>query len=215
MLSQCNLQFTNANLLNDPFDCHPGLVVNADESLKDCIVEWTEFPDGIGELGYFPSFYKDITYICSLSMVFDSILMWSYYTNAHKGVCIGIDMNNLNQCFPFIEFKVEYPDNLVKYDCTTGTSKLAFKHQLATKAPEWKHEKEVRLLLPPPHERILEYLRVNIRGNCFAAIYLGVNLSVEDSDEIIYLAQKLNPKIMIYRMSVNPHAFNLIPKSIN
>lgn len=149
MLSNSNIQFTNATKLNDPFDCHPGLVSNSNELhniSSERLIELMEAGKRIGELGYSPSEFRDYTYVCSFSKNFDSILMWSYYTKNHQGICIGLNKHNLNKYVPYIDFDVQYPDSLTKYNWAIGDSKGAFKHQLATKAPEWKHENKVKIL---------------------------------------------------------------------
>ncbi len=222
MLVNCNIQFTNATQLNDPLDCHPGLVCDVNEypyMPYEQAVQLMNAGVSLSGLGYAPSLYRELTYVCSLSKIFDSILMWSYYTKNHQGVCIGIDMPELNKCFKFIDFYVEYPDNLTKYSWAAGTTMKAFKHQLATKAPDWKHEKEVRLLLMPEQpsslsaliemSRIDHYRRRPIRGTCFNSIYLGVNMSGQDMGDIIVLARRLNPNVKIYKMQVDPNAFKL------
>ncbi|GAB6122204.1 DUF2971 domain-containing protein [Dysgonomonas termitidis] len=116
---------------------------------------------------------------------------------------------------------MQYPDSLTKYNWPTGDSIGAFKHQFATKAPEWKHENEVQLLDMPKigysemgfHPEILldddSHHRYKIGGECFSAIYLGVNIIEKDKEEIIKTGQKLNPNIRIYQMNVNPNAFKL------
>lgn len=224
MLSNSNIQFTNATKLNDPFDCHPGLVSNSNDLRNISFESFSVLMKAgarIGEFGYFPSENRDYTYVCCLSKNFDSILMWSYYTKNHQGICIGLNRYNINKYVPHIDFDVQYPDNLTKYNWAMGNSMEAFKHQLATKAPEWKHENEVRLLDMPPighfdigfHPEILLYNdshhQYKIGGECFSAIYLGVNISGKDKEEIIKTGQKLNPNIRIYQMNVNPNAFKL------
>ncbi len=222
MLANCNIQFTNATQLNNPLDCHPGLVCDVNKmpyAPYEMAAALMKAGVKISELGYAPSLYRELTYVCSLSKIFDSILMWSYYTKNHQGVCIGIDMPELNKCFKFIDFYVEYPDNLTKYSWAAGTTMKAFKHQLATKAPDWKHEKEVRLLLMPPEpsslssliemSRVEPYRRRPIRGTCFNSIYLGVNMSRKDMGDIIALAQQLNPDVKINKMQVDSDVFKL------
>ena len=89
MLHNSNLQFTNATRLNDPFDCHPALFdfSHAPEypynwPPKDFMVE-----KGKSDMENL----RNSAWICSLSKIHDSLLMWSYYGN-HKGVCVGLDM---------------------------------------------------------------------------------------------------------------------------
>ncbi len=130
-----------------------------------------------------------------------------------------MDMPELNKCFKFIDFYVEYPEKLTKYRWASGKTMKTFKHQLATKAPDWKHEKEVRLLLmshtPSSLHSLIEmskiesYRRRPIRGTCFSSVYLGVNMSEKDMGDIIVLARRLNPNVKIYKMQVDPYAFKL------
>ena len=35
---------------------------------------------------------RENTWICSLSKIKDSLLMWSHYANNHKGVCVELNM---------------------------------------------------------------------------------------------------------------------------
>ena len=78
MLYNSNLMFTNATLLNDPFDCHL--------AFRDLSTIPTSVRRGMpGDVFYQIEYQKGLTrrentYICSLSQVHDSILMWSYYT---------------------------------------------------------------------------------------------------------------------------------------
>ncbi|MBO5025770.1 MAG: DUF2971 domain-containing protein, partial [Bacteroidaceae bacterium] len=89
MLHYSNLQFTNATQLNDPFDCHPSLI-DFSNVPKEACGGWT--PEIIEELRRDPfRRTREEVWICSLSKIYDSILMWSYYSK-HKGICIGLDM---------------------------------------------------------------------------------------------------------------------------
>ena len=79
MLHNSNLQFTNATRLNDPFDCHPALFdfSNAPEyphnrPPKDFFVEKGKIDK---------ENIRNNAWICSLSKIHDSLLMWSYYGN--------------------------------------------------------------------------------------------------------------------------------------
>ena len=99
MLGNQNLQFTNASQLNDPFDCHPKLIdySNVPESkLQGWIPkEWWMKKEENDALNL-----RNETWICSLSKVYDSLLMWSHYCYNHKGVCIGLDIDKVMQSVP-------------------------------------------------------------------------------------------------------------------
>lgn len=97
MLHNSNLQFTNATQLNDPFDCHPSLINFSNVPIEACRV-WT--PEIIEELRRDPfRRTREKSWICSLSKIYDSILMWSYYSSQHKGVCIGLDIKKPKSIF--------------------------------------------------------------------------------------------------------------------
>ncbi len=232
MLKYSNLQFTNATRLNDPFDCHPSLIDFSKVPLrrmkywdKDIIISL--------EKNRYERF-RDKAWICSLSKVHDSLLMWSYY-GAHKGVCIGLDMTKANQYLSQIrcavrfgssQFEVQYKEVLEKPDFFQG-AKDFYRYQLSTKSKAWEHEQEVRLVLIDPHYGFVhmqtpykpkEGDRIDwkemraypkIGGECFKSLYLGVNIDKDEKDKIIKYARITNPDINIYQMTVDPDAFRL------
>ena len=155
MLHNHNLQFTNATRLNDPFDCHPALFdfTNAPEYTNN----WPpkEFTVKKGKTD--TENLRNKAWICSLSKIHDSLLMWSYY-NKHEGICIGLDMDKTRaylsriQCRIYVgamEMEVQYLDIIDKPDYFRDDEDR-FRYQLSTKAKAWEHEQEVRLVLIDP-----------------------------------------------------------------
>lgn len=218
MLRFSNIQFTRATKLNDPFDCHQELL------------DFSTF-DRVSKIGY--SVKEDFeklrkcSMICSLSKVHDSILMWSYY-NQHTGVCIGLNVEKVRASFKrdhpeasdgLVPFDVKYSSTLNKLDYMPNQS-VALRYMASQKALEWRHEEEVRMLalVALCHGEYLSdnYWRPKIDAECFASIYLGVNMDEQNKTEIINLAQSLNPNVKIYYMRVDSEAFKLngieIPK---
>lgn len=210
MLEHSNLQFTRTTKLNDPFDCHPGLI-----DFSNPYGHTNESLENVERYGYdnYMEFRRN-TFICSLSKVYDSILMWSYY-NKHEGVCIGIDVENIDFIFFLGALGAGNPPTEVQYP---EIEKLNFwkspnpdgglERMLYTKAPDWAHEEEVRIHANLPNE-IKDHHRPQLDNQFFAAICLGVKMNDDDKTEIIRLARKLNPNIKIYEMKVNPDAFRL------
>lgn len=243
MLSNSNMQFTNATKLNDPFDCHPSLIDFSNVPEKQMRI-WGKELVMKAESSQFEQ-RRDSAWICSLSKVNNSLLMWSYYSN-HRGICIGLDMEKTRKylsdilCSIFIgalEFDVQYKEIIEKPDYFKQEHGFdLMKYQLSTKAKDWEHEQEVRLVLinPTPaiipnHSSMLKmvfpYINKpidwkegrgyrNIEGECFESVYLGVNIDGDKRNEIIEAAKKLNPKIKIYQMKVDADAFRLHPEQI-
>ena len=237
MLKSGNLQFTNATKLNDPFDCHPALI-DFSNVPKEACKAWSA--DDIAWL-MSSKFQRnrDKTWICSLSKNHDSMLMWAYYGN-HKGVCIGLDMDKAKQyldniqCSVFrgaLEFDVQYKEVIEKPDFFHERIDY-YRYQYSTKAKEWEHEQEVRLVLiepsiaftpmalpyEPKEGEVTDWKEVRaypkIGGECFDSLYLGIKIDEEKKSEIIKAALTLNPDIKIYQMEIDPKAFRLKEKQI-
>ena len=155
MLHNSNLQFTNATRLNDPFDCHPALFDFSNVPVNELNWPPADFLKKKGKIDM--ENLRNSAWICSLSKVYDSLLMWAYYGN-HKGVCIGLDIGkaskNLSKIFcgiyvGAIKMDVQYRDVIEKPDYFHSAIDY-FSYLLSTKAKAWEHEQEVRLLLIDP-----------------------------------------------------------------
>lgn len=235
MIGNKNLQFTNASQLNDPFDCHPKLLdySNVPESkLQGWIPEeWMREKGENDALNL-----RNDTWLCSLSKVNDSLLMWAHYCYNHKGVCIGLNIDKVMESVPpmFGEIylapfviDVQYRSIIERPDGYYDAPEL-FKYQWKTKAKEWEYEQEVRLVMPRPsgiyaaltpaqakHQKetwdwreIHHYMP--LKGECFESIYFGINIDEQKKQQIIRFATKeLNPNIKFYQMRVDADAFRL------
>lgn len=232
MLHHSNLMYANATTFNDPFDCHPSLI--------DCSNVPTSKRRGwpanvIKELhsNRLTNNRKDL-WICCLSKLYDSILMWGYY-NKHAGVCIGLNMENVAK-YININYgmmvttqgrEVQYRDIVNKPDYYRDKEDF-FSYQVYTKAKAWEHEHEVRLFIYKPSSIFMKLLPfqqnndelsyqeirtfVKLGPECFDSLYLGVRIDADNKNKIIPLARKLNPNIKIYQMETDPKAFKLIKK---
>ena len=233
MLSNSNLQFTNATRLNDPFDCHPSLIDFSQVPAKRSKWWGKEAIMSLESNRY--ERLRDNVWLCSLSKIYDSLLMWSYYGN-HKGVCIGLNIEKTNKylsqiiCANYIgamELEVQYKDIIEKPDYYRD-AKDYFHYQLASKAKAWEHEQEVRLVLiepihgftpmalpfkPKDENELVEWKEVRayptIGGECFESLYMGLKIDEKEKKKLINVARELNPEIKIYQMKIDPEAFRL------
>ena len=232
MLHYSNLMYANATMLNDPFDCHPSLIDFSNVPAK-ARRGWPEDVIKDIESNRHENYRNDL-WICSLSKVYNSILMWSYY-NKHEGVCIGLNMDKVAKCID-VRYgmmvtsqarSVQYRDVVNKPNYYRDREDF-FNYQVYTKAKAWEHEQEVRLfiykpspmfmsLLPFQHDRnefdhkeIRTFVRLS--AECFESIYFGVKIDKERKETIIQLAKTLNPDIKIYQMNIDPQSFNVIEK---
>ena len=235
MIGNQNLQFTNASQLNDPFDCHPKLIDYSnvpDHVAKDTIRKGWE--QKVGENKALN--LRNDTWLCSLSKVNDSLLMWSHYCYNHKGVCIGLDMDKVMESVPpmfgttFLKplvIEVQYQEIIERPNAYRPTEDM-FSYQWRTKAKDWSYEQEVRLVMPHPHSmyaaltpeqvkhpketwdwrEIHHYMP--LKGDCFESIYFGVNTDPAEKEKMSqYVRKELNPQIKLYQMLVDENAFRL------
>lgn len=209
MLQSSNLMYANATTFNDPFDCHPSLIdfsnvpVDALRGWPADVIEDIESNRHIN--------YRNDLWICCLSKLYNSILMWSYY-NKHEGVCIGLNMDKVAKCIdvrygmmatPYGR-DVQYRDVVNKPNYYIDQEDF-FNYQVYTKAKAWEHEQEVRLFIYKPsamYMGLLPFQRgkdsfdnkeirafVPITPECFESIYLGVKIDTEVKENIIKLAK--------------------------
>ena len=235
MIGNSDLQFTNATQLNDPFDCHPSLIdheKNIDEN-SPWPKEWLLEKEVLDSTNL-----RNDTWLCSLSKIYDSILMWAHYCYGHKGLCIGLDiekvLNNIPDLFALagvLDFEVQYQDIIQRP--SGGIS--PWHYQLSTKAKDWEYEQEVRLIAENPTgmyaafteqqeketdpNKIWDWKKIHqympLKGECFESIYFGISTLEEDKVKIINHARKhLNPNIKIYQMTVDENAFRLKAEEI-
>ena len=235
MLKHHNLQFTNASKFNDPFDCHPALFDYSHAPVNKNNWPPADFLSMKGENDM--ENLRNNTWICCLSKVYDSLLMWAYYNN-HKGVCIGLNIDAvLESCqhgfiglmSPSVE-EVKYKDILQKPDYFKDH--ILWIDLWTTKAKAWEHEQEVRLITKEPSwvrarmdipkelkdKEIVDGKEIRyypeLSADCFESVYLGVNILPQKKTEIIKFAKNLNPNIKIYQMTTDLEAFRLKAEQI-
>ena len=110
--------------------------------------------------------------------VCDSILMWSYYANSHRGVCLEYDLSRLDTS---VSLNREILGNLSKVHYSPIRSDLQHAindereyNFLISKADVWAHEHEWRLIC----ETDDEYLPFD----CVSRVILGVNFNKESNN---------------------------------
>lgn len=141
--------------------------------------------------------------VACFSEVWDSIPMWSYYADSHKGVCLKYDFSLLdredisNQNILSSIQKVWYSQNR---PCDRDGVYSPF-----MKGLQWAHEQEWRLF----SKFGSEYVKLP----CLSEIYLGVQFDGKNYRRIIEAAKAngRNIKIYLLRPSPDTYSFHKIP----
>lgn len=192
-----NIWFAKPNTFNDPFDCQ--IITKTDntkEELKEFLIRNNaydinkkiddgllpieEWNNGINKV--IGSFINNCGVACFAGNN-DSILMWSHYTDSHKGICIKFDiLEDLNLFM--LPLKVNYSDEYPIYNHIRDNRKSLIDKLFQTKAKCWEYENEIRVMKPNQFGNI-KFNKSAIKEICF-----GVNASERDIKYYKHLLSK-------------------------
>jgi hypothetical protein len=139
------------------------------------------------------NYWRRRGWIGSLSEANDSILMWSYYADSHKGFCIEYDTLEIYES-PNVRHNM-YPMNYADpengwSDSATGLDWLPLYITLR-KSSQWKQEKEWRIAFP---ERVVEgdgnEEGWNLKMPTPTAVYLGGSMDANERKNVIEICQE-------------------------
>lgn len=137
--------------------------------------------------------------ILSLTKTKDNLLMWSHYSNCHKGYCIGLDYEYLsslkiehirNGQLALIE-EIKYSKEYPSYNGASDDPKVDF-YALLTKSSDWIYEKEVRFII-----RGVVNEAIIIDNAAIKEIILGLKMR-EGRKEILDLVKNEMPHVQVY-----------------
>lgn len=119
--------------------------------------------------------------ICSLTKDPNNLLMWSHYADGHRGLVIGVKINDIKN--PIEE--IDYIDNLILIE---NYENMIAQKILTKKLKAWEYEKEVRVF----STNNKSYIDVKIEE-----LIIGKKMDKTESDLIFKLVKQLNPEIKI------------------
>jgi hypothetical protein len=137
----------------------------------------------------------------------DALLMWSHYSDSHKGVCLTFDIEK-DQDFFSIPYKVDYPANYPKIDPFIKSEGKEVQLILATKSQEWAYEREVRVVKEKDY---FPKFRGTIAFNqeALTEIKFGYRASGEQIRTIRNLVSKRYPHIKLYKSKIKTGMFGI------
>lgn len=156
--------------------------------------------------------------ILSLSCKWDSILMWSHYSESHKGFCVGFCEEKLRNCGNFnkagiVNYDTIFPN--IKPKVSQNLSDIFEKTfiQTHTKSQDWDREYEYRLIqnyfdyIPKPVERVIRF-----EDDVFTEVILGINITEKDKAEIVEICKK--KKIPVFQAIKKQFVFQIEKEEI-
>ena len=156
--------------------------------------------------------------IFSSSEKWDQCLMWSHYSDSHKGFCVGFDFDKEFDHDMGVAHKVKYsmyypeftPEILIRD--SDGNNEKLLETTLATKSDEWSYEKEVRYikLAREGGNGIYKFDKKKTKELIIGACVTPVN-----KNEIINIVAKHMPWVTIYQAMISSSKYELFRKPIS
>ena len=215
----CELWFSSPKSFNDPFDCQ--IVTNTDNTIEE-IEKFLEENDLMTSLEQRKLLAKDwharpsdwhATINSSISAIINdsgiccfagsnsNILLWSHYTESHKGICLTLDLL-ADPGFFEIPIIVKYQNEYPLYNHLRENTTI-FSDLFQTKAECWSYENELRVFKPKSGTYKFD-------KNSLVEVCFGVNTSSDKILEIMDLIKlnKMN-QVKFKRATTSSSSFQL------
>nr|WP_321412815.1 DUF2971 domain-containing protein [uncultured Allomuricauda sp.] len=208
--SNPSIKFSPAYDLNDPFELKFNLKIDLNSKIHKELF-FKKFPNKnsedfeIWKNGVTDNFVwytaqelrKDFANIYSLTCFSENNennLMWSHYTDNHKGICVEYS----NEILDFFKSKktflaskrVEYPESPPMVDSAEKIESQIVKI-FFNKQAEWKYENEYRVLIRS--EGKTEF--INFSPKLLKSVFIGSKCKSEISNKVIEICKKQNVKL--------------------
>ncbi len=240
VLSNYTLRWSSPLLFNDPFDFQIRLGLNFEDDeeyyvKKFCELSLSQLTEKdissyLTKMQAMGNWFdkdedeqnKEYRILC-LAERNDNILMWSHYSDNHRGVVLKL------KCIPELDTptlaakKVKYQESVpVIYtreewmeSLLTGKGRLSrisdeeiFALKTLTKSIIWKYEEEWRIFSKKSQDNGQLYEDVPFYPEEIEAIYLGCCMIEENKKKIFDLARNLNAKVYQAKKDKNKYALN-------
>jgi len=160
----------------------------------------------------------DLYGIFCTSKKWNHILMWSHYSESHKGFCMGFNFESEFDHDLGTARKVRYADKypefnpkLFSLDSSKELEELLVL-SLATKSSEWSYEEEVRYIKPAREggSRIYKFNEKKVQE-----VIVGACASDHCRGELIEIVEKHMPWVNIYQAKLSKSKYELYREPIN
>lgn len=216
------LYFSSIKQFNDPYDCHLSLpnIISFDEfkvytetHFKDAntrnqlLKAWEIKPEELSTA--IIGIYRELLNyygICCFSKTKENLLMWSHYSDSHRGLSMGFDYNKMTTQFPQYD-EVTYSDTPFAFDIKNINDSIA--KTILRKSKNWEYEEEIRFLM----ERSKN---VGFNQDALTEINFGSKCSKRNIISIQYLISKLGYKnCKFYHSQIDESNYSIHFKEVN
>lgn len=149
--------------------------------------------------------------VCCFSEIKDSILMWSYYGDNHRGICLEFDLSRLDPNLP-INSEIMQSIDRVQYSPIRPKGnifEMIDSNFAITKADVWSHENEWRIVCITG-EDFLPF-------DCVTRIILGANFDTNNNfcEELLKTAEQERVSVSKCILDTEEYRLKIIPLLID
>lgn len=188
--------FNSPLYFNDPFDCKANFRANIkDNKIRKTLQD--QLYKALENVGIF-----------CLSEELYNTLMWSHYTNGHKGVALQFLTQQIKIAVwgKATIIKVTYQNKLPQINPSGVNTLMQMNEIIKHKSRRWKYEKEVRIVLINGKPGIYEFHSMPVRS-----IFFGCKIDSKYKSELKEIFQEKTSKIYDMQMSSTKFAYKRMP----
>jgi len=235
---RCDNPYTRTNLetdrvwtcspekYNDPYDSWLSMPVNILAQLLEQSLEKKntgsikKYSGGLSEIALNTAknlrVFRELSKVCSFSEVSESILMWSHYSDHHRGLCIEYDLAPLpyHHAFRRNLYPIFYSPAL--YDLTKFAEALAGPGQnfrpvmpllaMLYKFEGWEYEREWRFVREVPQVQADTAVSAPVPSR----IFLGARFDTQSGKELLGICKEKHIPLSKMEMTENRYKLHAI-----
>jgi len=152
-----------------------------------------------------PDFPVNRTGVVCFSETNDNILMWSHYSDSHRGYCIQIEPLSDEKIWKSL-YKVSYADEYPRFVFESSSDHTAWREMIATKSVHWRYEREWRLLGTDLVGKEIRYAPALLTGVIF-----GCLTADEDKRKIRHWASGLSLRYFEAKRKAREFGLDIVP----
>jgi hypothetical protein len=146
--------------------------------------------------------------VLSLATAMDNFLMWSHYSDCHKGFAVGFETGTLYKDSEGELAAVDYTETIP--EISVLNLDIEVMHNLIyTKSLIWEYENEYRITRINKPNTIVKFSPAALRK-----VYFGVNMPHKHRVEIIEILKVRYSKFEVFDMVLNKESFKLDAQQI-
>jgi hypothetical protein len=226
VFSRRNIYLTDCTTFNDPFECRPMLTFHQSSLKREIFLKQLakdRFPtadkralkrliaakkplltdqDTLRKV--YNAFISTIGIYC-VSEKNNDLLMWSHYSDSHRGLCLEFDASTEETLF-WEAFKVIYQEDYPTVNIMDIGKAEEFRKALLTKSTHWKYEEERRILKTKQEGGPGHY---QFSPELLTGVILGTLMSDRNKEIVMSWIQGYPTRIALYQAKLNDRRYQL------